>query len=659
MTAFTSRIRPRLWRPDPQAEPAGPSNPPPAAEARWALAFILVVMSAQIVFLTVGCDWDLCGDEAEYWAWSRRLDWSYYAKGPLIAFLIRLATTLGGDLSEGLTGSLMPAVRLPAVLLGALTAWGVFRLAAETCRSARAGLVAVLILPAIPLFRIGGLIMTIDTPLVCCWTWAAVWSYRGIMRGGTRAWLLAGLLVALGVMAKYTMLAFPASVGLFLLLGRARRRQLLRPGFWFLALGCGVGMAPIVYWNTQHGWLAAEQMSNRLGLDSSWNWGRLQPLLAFLGGEVLALGIWGYFGLRALGPAATGALRPDDEGDRAGRLYLFCLWIVVWSACVAACLLGETEMNWSAPAHVSLLALAGGWLAPRVLRARPGQERPQGAWQYGLLWGLSLAGLTALQHTEWFYPALSRITPAPTAGRPAPLRELDPTCRMRGYRELEPAVDARLVGLRAEGLDPFVLTPTYTLAATLSFYLKGQPEVYCVAWSPGLAARALNQHDLWRPNPRHDLNAFLDRPVVIVEDATRGISYAQGAVAHGVVRGAGTSERVLVRRGGTVVAAWDITVYPHYTGLRDVEENRVLLQTYATPAYYAAQGGTPQAFVRGLYRDLLGRAPTDQELADWVTTLSGQPRALLVSALARRDEYRRRRETERSSAKSTPEGPPR
>src|SRR4051812_12049005 len=66
---------------------------------RWVFLSVLAVTAAQFGFLAFGCDWDLCGDEAEYWAWSRRLDWSYYAKGPLIAVIIRLGTIVAGDLS--------------------------------------------------------------------------------------------------------------------------------------------------------------------------------------------------------------------------------------------------------------------------------------------------------------------------------------------------------------------------------------------------------------------------------------------------------------------------------------------------------------------------------------------------------------------------------
>ena len=289
--------------------------------ARRALGVILAVMTLQLLFLLVGCDWDFCGDEAEYWAWSRRLDWSYFSRGPLIAWLIRLGTEAFGGLSLRLTGSLMFAARLPAVLLGGLTAWGIFRLAELTTGSRRTGLFAALLLPAIPIFAIGGVIITSDTPLVCCWTWAAVWTLRAIRSDDLRRWILVGVIGALGVLAKYSVLAFPASVGLFLLLSPRHRGLLLRPGFWAMAALCvGLGLAPIVIWNVQHGWASAGQLADRVGLSDRATWGSVWPVLSFLGGEAAVLGgVWWVAGIAALvGAAPRRAARTRSGGD--GRL---------------------------------------------------------------------------------------------------------------------------------------------------------------------------------------------------------------------------------------------------------------------------------------------------------------------------------------------------
>ncbi len=282
--------------------PAGFERETADPYGRWAIGMILVVMALQILFLLVGCDWDFCGDEAEYWAWSRRLDWSYFSRGPLIAWLIRASTVAFGGLSLKLTGSLMFAARLPAVLLGGLTAWGIFRLASTTTGSRRSGFFATILLPAIPVFAIGGVLITSDTPLVCCWTWAAVFAFRAIRNDEFGGWISAGILGALGVLAKYSVLAFPASVGLFLLLSPAHRRQLLRPGFWTMSLLCvGLGLSSVLVWNAQHGWAGAGQLADRVGLSDRASWGSIWPVLNFLGGEAAVLGgFWWLVGVSVI-----------------------------------------------------------------------------------------------------------------------------------------------------------------------------------------------------------------------------------------------------------------------------------------------------------------------------------------------------------------------
>lgn len=50
------------------------------------LAFEFV---SHFLYINVNCPLDLSGDEAHYWDWSRQLDWSYYSKGPAVAYVIR------------------------------------------------------------------------------------------------------------------------------------------------------------------------------------------------------------------------------------------------------------------------------------------------------------------------------------------------------------------------------------------------------------------------------------------------------------------------------------------------------------------------------------------------------------------------------------------
>src|SRR5262245_30331507 len=98
---------------------------PPAAARRWPwrlLTALLICAAAvaRLVYLASPAALDLAPDEAHYWDWSRHLDWSYYSKGPLVAWLIRAGCELAGAWSQQLVGSEMLAVRLPAVLCGGL-----------------------------------------------------------------------------------------------------------------------------------------------------------------------------------------------------------------------------------------------------------------------------------------------------------------------------------------------------------------------------------------------------------------------------------------------------------------------------------------------------------------------------------------------------------
>ena len=441
----------------------------------------------------------------------------------------------------------------------------------------------MLLLPAIPILALGGVVVTSDTPLVCCWVWAAVWTFRAVQKDDLRAWLAAGAIGAIGVLAKYSFLAFPASAGLFLLLSPAHRRHLRRPGFWLMSLiGGGLGLAPIFVWNARHGWAGANQLADRVGLSSRASWAGIYPVLSFLGGEAVALGVvWWFVALAALASifirltrarlttSGDATIRVDEgfSGDRTGLLYLLCLWGVLWCACLAASLMGETEANWMVPGYIALVVL----IAIRVdaLMSRGGLK----ARACVAAWCFSLAAVIAVHHTEWFYPAIARWVPAPTKRWAAPFRLYEPTARLRGHQVLARAVAAKVRLLQAQGASPFVLTATYGLTSTLSFYLPGQPETYCLSWNFGMTSAPVNQHDLWHPNPRHDPEAFKNRTAVVVEDSNMPPSYAWHMNRKGVFKKLDSTERLIVRERGVIIGAWDITICRDYHGLAGYKQN--------------------------------------------------------------------------------------
>jgi hypothetical protein len=147
---------------------------------------------------------------------------------------------------------------------------------------------------------------------------------------------------------------------------------------------------------------------------------------------------------------------------------------------------------------------------------------------------------------------------------------------MRGHKKLAKEVATRMAILQAEGASPFVVTPTYALTSTLSFYLPGQPETYCLSWNYGMTAQPVNQHDLWHPNPRHEQDAFRRRAAIIVDDSNRPPNFANQMIEKGVFNQLISIERIFVREQGVIVGTWDIAICREYKGLTGYKQNPIV-----------------------------------------------------------------------------------
>src|SRR5262245_54029056 len=109
------------------------------------MAGLLILATAvfRLAYLASAHALNLAPDEAHYWDWSRHLDWSYYSKGPLVAWLIRASCELFGPWSQALIGNEMLAVRLPAVLCGSLLLVSLYVLTVQSWGSDRLALAVV------------------------------------------------------------------------------------------------------------------------------------------------------------------------------------------------------------------------------------------------------------------------------------------------------------------------------------------------------------------------------------------------------------------------------------------------------------------------------------------------------------------------------------
>jgi 4-amino-4-deoxy-L-arabinose transferase-like glycosyltransferase len=520
---------------------------------QWAFPCVVVLILAltafRLAYLAFWCPYDLATDEAHYWDWSRHLDWSYYSKGPLVAWLIRLSCSLFGET--------VLAVRLPAVLCGSLAMVGLYCLTVLAYRRPWLGFGVVALASSIPVVAVGSLLMTIDAPFLCCWTWALVAAHRAVIGQRVWAWPVLGLLVALGLLAKYNMAVFPASLALFLLWFPSHRNELRRRGFWLMASASLLGAVPILIWNAQQNWVSFRHVMGQAGVEgtSAWRW---WGVFDYLGGQAaLLLGLWFILWLGVMVKIGLGILRKDKQPP-TNEAFLWCMSAPIFLVFLAFSFRTKIQLNWPLAAYVGSLPLVAAW-GWRYWESGSNREKKLLGAGLCLFLPLGLGATILLHFPEAVHASLA--TMAIGQRDSINLRKLDPTCRLRGWRELAVEVERTRKELRAEGIEPVLATTYWNLPGEIGFYLPDHPEVYCIGRAGG---SRWSQYDLWRPNPIADAEQFKGKTFILVGYLTPTMLAAFDHMSQTMVEH---------RVHGFLVASWPVTVARGFKGFGTLPES--------------------------------------------------------------------------------------
>jgi 4-amino-4-deoxy-L-arabinose transferase-like glycosyltransferase len=379
----------------------------------------------------------LAADEAYYWVWSKHLAASYRDKGPAIAWTIALSRMLFGETFLG--------IRFFGVLLGTGTAWELYRLG-RRLYDERTAVWCLILALLLPLFAVGSVLMTIDSLSVFFWAWAVNLFWDGLETGRTRYWLLLGLAIGVGFLAKFTNGAQVACIGLFLCWSRPHRHFLFSRQSVVAGLAFAFCLTPIVWWNIQTGWIHALALQDRSGAQESFGIHPLQ-LWRYLGLLVAVLSPLLPFGMVI---AAVGLWRKHSEEPRVKLL--LTQFVPLQALFLLFSLNKAGQPNWIAPSLITgIVLLVVFW---RELLARVPRWRP-------VVWtGLILAAImTAGLHLMTFLS----LPPA-----------INPLKRSEGW-----TVFAQHVQEARERYQPDVLIGHhYSTGSIMQFYLPDHPVTY-------------------------------------------------------------------------------------------------------------------------------------------------------------------------------------
>lgn len=304
----------------------------------WGLYTAIILIALMVIRVTalpispVG----LHGDEAQYWSWAQDLDWGYFSKPPLIAWLIALTTGMFGDAEW--------AVRISSPVLHSVTA-GVLFLTSRRLWDARTGFWTAVIYILMPGVSLSSGLVSTDVPLLLCWV-TALYGLTRLREAVSYKWAaVTGMAIGVGCLAKYAMLFFLPALIIAMLIDAPLRKALLSWAGLLIAVIAGVILAPNIAWNFNHDFATVTHTA----ANSSVTGLTLKPLnlLEFWGEQT---GVFGPLTLIFYVLAAIAALK-GKLAPHGRWLALFVLSPLILISLQA--LLNRANANWAVTTYIA------------------------------------------------------------------------------------------------------------------------------------------------------------------------------------------------------------------------------------------------------------------------------------------------------------------
>ena len=294
----------------------------------------LIIFKVVAIYFT---NFSLYGDEAQYWLWSQKPDLGYYSKPPLLAWF------LSGYL--GLFGDSFLSIKTFPIAIYLFISYAIYNLCLNLSfnkKNAQFCAVSFLVIPAASL---SSFLVSTDLLLLLFWTTGMVLLLKTIKNNSNLNFLLLGLIIGLGFLAKYAAIYFLLCLLMLLVLERKSLHSFIKNpvGVLVFLISFVTVLSPNILWNFNNGWITLSHTSDNANLQNL-NLSIYEPI-KFLGSQILMVGpflfIFFIFFLKNF--------HLDYENK---FLLIFSLPIIL--IVLVESFLVRANANWAAPALISI-----------------------------------------------------------------------------------------------------------------------------------------------------------------------------------------------------------------------------------------------------------------------------------------------------------------
>ena len=201
-------------------------------------------------------------DEAQYWSWSQEIEWGYFSKPPLLAWII--------GANNYFCGATEFCIRLPVPILYFLATIFIFYSSILLTKNKVISSIAALTFNLMPGITFSSFVTTTDVPLIL---FASIFSYIFLIiykknNPSHLYFILLGIVFFLGCLSKYAMAYLLVSLCISIVAFKSLRKKFLNYGGVFFLLTFFILIIPHVYWNFKNGFVTFNHTVHNADIES-------------------------------------------------------------------------------------------------------------------------------------------------------------------------------------------------------------------------------------------------------------------------------------------------------------------------------------------------------------------------------------------------------
>lgn len=411
-----------------------------------------LVSLVRLFYLTLGPT-DLFLEEAQYWLWSTDLDWSYYSKPPLVAYLNFLSTSIFGHTEL--------AIKFNAVGMGLIFTLFVYAIANMVFRDKQKAFLTSLLVYAMPFFHTTFNFFLTDSPLLAAWSGAVFFYLKVLESNQSRHWILLGICCGLGLLSKYTMVLFAPLVVIHMLW--FKKAYFFQKGPYITLLVAAFFLLPVLIWNLQMDFISFRHVAS-IGKAELTFAKRMTFVSEYLGGQIAIVSPF-------LFPLLVIAIYKAFKSKDLIKTFFALGPVVIFLFFLCYAFTKRVEVNWPVFAYCTVPVL--------LIQQCFDMKRRKLGWSLAALTFSLLLVFSYL--TPYLHPlGLHKIWPP----------KKDPVHRVVGWDKLGQRVQ-KIIDEKVSA-PYFLFSDSYEVACQTAFYTRDHHRPYNIN-----LGRRQNQLDLW------------------------------------------------------------------------------------------------------------------------------------------------------------------